>query len=60
MHVNSSSILPGTHQALYECLLIISLLLLAYISTHIISEIEMDYVQHNLVFSAAYYSSLFH
>lgn len=43
MHVNSSGILPGTHQALYECLLIISLLLLAYICKHIISEIEMDY-----------------
>lgn len=48
MHVNSSGILPGTNQALYECLQIISLLLLAYISTYIICEVEMDYVYNTI------------
>ena len=44
MPANAPGTVPGTNQALYECLLIISLLLLAYTSTHIIYEIEMDYV----------------
>lgn len=54
MHVNSSGILPGTNQALYECLQIISLLLLAYISTHIISEVEMDYVYNTIQYFLLY------